>query len=119
VTECARFERSIADAGGIDVQILGLGTDGHIAFNEPGSSLASRTCIKTLTETTRMDNARFFSTLDEVPRGLHRHACLSLVDRSPYCERASAQVSESAVDPDVAVVGASRGKRLAPHPAAW
>jgi glucosamine-6-phosphate deaminase len=57
---CARYEAAIADAGGVDLQILGIGTDGHIAFNEPGSSLGSRTRIKTLTRQTRMDNARFF-----------------------------------------------------------
>lgn len=58
---CAAYERAIADAGGVDLQILGIGTDGHIAFNEPGSSLASRTRIKTLTGQTRADNARFFN----------------------------------------------------------
>ena len=65
---CARYEGAIAAAGGIDVQILGIGTDGHIGFNEPGSSLASRTRIKTLTRQTRMDNARFFGgDIDAVP----------------------------------------------------
>ena len=65
---CARYEEAIAAAGGIDVQILGIGTDGHIGFNEPGSSLASRTRIKTLTRQTRMDNARFFGgDIDAVP----------------------------------------------------
>jgi glucosamine-6-phosphate deaminase len=65
---CARYEEAIAAAGGIDVQILGIGTDGHIGFNEPGSSLASRTRIKTLTQQTRMDNARFFGgDIDAVP----------------------------------------------------
>jgi glucosamine-6-phosphate deaminase len=66
---CAAYEQAIADAGGVDLQILGIGTDGHIAFNEPGSSLASRTRIKTLTKQTREDNARFFGgSVDEVPR---------------------------------------------------
>ncbi|MGH3350980.1 MAG: glucosamine-6-phosphate deaminase [Nocardioides sp.] len=60
VTECARYDAAIREAGGIDLQILGIGTDGHVAFNEPGSSLASRTRVKTLTEQTRADNARFF-----------------------------------------------------------
>ncbi len=65
---CASFEQSIVDAGGVDLQILGIGTDGHIGFNEPGSSLASRTRIKTLTNQTRRDNARFFDgDLDAVP----------------------------------------------------
>jgi glucosamine-6-phosphate deaminase len=63
--EC--YEALIAAAGGIDLQVLGIGSDGHLAFNEPGSSLASRTRIKTLTAQTRKDNARFFGSLDEVP----------------------------------------------------
>jgi len=65
---CAAYEAAIRDAGGVDLQILGIGTDGHIAFNEPGSSLASRTRIKTLTRQTRIDNARFFGDdVDAVP----------------------------------------------------
>lgn len=65
---CAHYEQAIVDAGGVDVQVLGIGTDGHIAFNEPGSSLASRTRIKTLTGQTRRDNARFFDDdVDQVP----------------------------------------------------
>lgn len=66
--ECRRYETLIQRAGGIDLQLLGIGADGHIAFNEPGSSLASRTRVKALTEQTRRDNARFFSCIDEVPR---------------------------------------------------
>lgn len=65
---CAQYEKAIVDAGGVDLQILGIGTDGHIGFNEPGSSLASRTRIKTLTRQTRIDNARFFDgDIDRVP----------------------------------------------------
>ncbi|MBJ7338096.1 glucosamine-6-phosphate deaminase [Mycolicibacterium sp.] len=65
---CAAYEDAISAAGGVDLQILGIGTDGHIAFNEPGSSLASRTRIKTLTSQTRIDNARFFDDdVDSVP----------------------------------------------------
>jgi glucosamine-6-phosphate deaminase len=64
---CSAYEESIAAAGGIDLQLLGVGTDGHIGFNEPGSSFASRTRIKSLIEQTRRDNARFFSSLAEVP----------------------------------------------------
>jgi len=67
--ECATYEDAIAAAGGVDLQLLGVGTDGHLAFNEPGSSLASRTRIKTLTAQTRKDNARFFGgDPDSVPR---------------------------------------------------
>lgn len=66
---CTSYEQAIVDAGGVDLQLLGIGTDGHIAFNEPGSSLASRTRIKTLTEQTRQDNARFFGgDIDQVPQ---------------------------------------------------
>ncbi len=65
---CAAYEDAIRAAGGVDLQILGIGTDGHIAFNEPGSSLASRTRIKTLTRQTRIDNARFFDDdVESVP----------------------------------------------------
>lgn len=65
--EAQRYDAAIAAAGGVDVQILGIGTDGHIGFNEPGSSLKSRTRVKTLTEQTRVDNARFFDSPEDVP----------------------------------------------------
>ncbi len=65
---CEWYENKIKEVGGIDLQILGIGANGHIAFNEPGSSLGSRTRIKTLTEKTRQDNARFFSSMEEVPK---------------------------------------------------
>ncbi len=57
---CAAYEQAVADVGGIDLQILGIGSDGHVGFNEPTSSFASRTRIKTLTRQTVADNARFF-----------------------------------------------------------
>ncbi len=61
------YERAIADAGGVDLQLLGIGGNGHVGFNEPTSSFGSRTRIKTLTARTRADNARFFASPDEVP----------------------------------------------------
>jgi len=64
---CAKYEKQIKAAGGIDLQVLGIGTDGHIGFNEPTSSLASRTRIKTLTRQTVRDNARFFGNEPDVP----------------------------------------------------
>ena len=64
---CKAYEEAMAAAGGIDLQLLGIGTEGHIGFNEPTSSLTSRTRIKTLTPQTRSDNARFFGTEDAVP----------------------------------------------------
>jgi glucosamine-6-phosphate deaminase len=63
----AEYEAMITEAGGIDIQILGIGSNGHVGFNEPGSSLASTTRIKALAGQTRKDNARFFGSLDEVP----------------------------------------------------
>jgi glucosamine-6-phosphate deaminase len=65
---CEQYEKMIRDAGGIDLQVLGIGSDGHIAFNEPGSSLGSRTRLKTLTSETLRDNARFFGSERAVPR---------------------------------------------------
>jgi glucosamine-6-phosphate deaminase len=65
---CVAYDEAIAESGGIDLQLLGIGTDGHIGFNEPGSSLGSRTRPKTLTDSTRRDNARFFDGADDVPR---------------------------------------------------
>ncbi len=65
---CLEYEEKIEKSGGIDLQILGIGGDGHIGFNEPGSSLGSRTRIKTLNEQTIKDNSRFFKNIDEVPK---------------------------------------------------
>ena len=65
---CDDYEKRIQAAGGIDLQVLGVGGDGHIGFNEPTSSLASRTRIRTLTQKTREDNARFFGAVSDVPR---------------------------------------------------
>jgi glucosamine-6-phosphate deaminase len=65
---CSWYEAQIAKHGGIDLQLLGIGGNGHIAFNEPGSSLASRTRLKTLDQRTIKDNARFFANAEEVPR---------------------------------------------------
>lgn len=65
--ECDQYENSIHHAGGIDLQLLGIGHDGHIAFNEPGSALRSRTRIKALTKETRQANSKYFGSLDHVP----------------------------------------------------
>ncbi|MEZ5226378.1 MAG: glucosamine-6-phosphate deaminase [Acidimicrobiales bacterium] len=62
-----RFEAALTAHGGVDLQLLGIGTDGHVGFNEPGSSLASLTRVKTLTAQTRADNARFFDSPEQVP----------------------------------------------------
>ncbi|KAK2716406.1 hypothetical protein QYM36_010831 [Artemia franciscana] len=66
--ECKKFEEEITKAGGVDLCIGGIGPDGHIAFNEPGSSLSSRTRVKTLAYDTIRANARFFDNdITKVP----------------------------------------------------
>ncbi|WP_069465111.1 glucosamine-6-phosphate deaminase, partial [Actinacidiphila rubida] len=98
---CEAYDRSLAEAGGVDIQLLGIGTDGHIGFNEPCSSLASRTRIKTLTEQTRVDNARFFDgDIEQVPHHVitqgigtileARHLVLLATGPSTVCATASA-----------------------------
>ena len=67
--ECENYEKQIASYGGIDLFVGGIGPDGHIAFNEPGSSLTSRTRVKTLTTDTIVANSRFFDNdVDKVPK---------------------------------------------------
>jgi glucosamine-6-phosphate deaminase len=66
--ECAAYEKAITDAGGIDLFLGGVGVDGHLAFNEPGSSLSSRTRVKSLTSDTIQVNSRFFGgDISQVP----------------------------------------------------
>ncbi len=77
---CARYEKKIHDAGGVDLQLLGIGADGHLGLNEPKSSLAARTRIKTLTAQTRSDNARFFHSIDDVPHDEAAASRLLLAD---------------------------------------
>ncbi|HLQ80846.1 MAG TPA: glucosamine-6-phosphate deaminase [Brachybacterium sp.] len=67
VAEATAYDRRIGEAGGVDLQILGIGSNGHIAFNEPGSSLASRTRVVGLTRSTIEDNSRYFDSADDVP----------------------------------------------------
>ncbi|WP_188454148.1 glucosamine-6-phosphate deaminase [Virgibacillus oceani] len=66
--ECRDYEQLIRKAEHMDIQLLGLGLNGHIGFNEPGTPLTSRTHIVELDESTRMANARFFNTMNEVPK---------------------------------------------------
>jgi glucosamine-6-phosphate deaminase len=68
VSYCKQYEKKIKKAGGIDWQILGIGRNGHIGFNEPGSELSSRTRLIELTEQTIKDNSRFFEKIEDVPR---------------------------------------------------
>ena len=64
---CAEYESMIADCGGVDCQVLGIGSNGHIGFNEPGTSLGSRTHKTALTESTIRDNSRLFEKVEDVP----------------------------------------------------
>ncbi len=109
---CAIYEAAIGAAGGIDLQVLGIGGDGHIGFNEPTSSLASRTRIKTLTQKTRLDNARFFDSPDAVPHHvitmgvgtvLDSRVCLLLA----FGEHKAAAVAAAFEGPITAMVPAS------------
>ncbi len=66
--ECEEYEQMIADHGHIDLQLLGIGVNGHIGFNEPGTPFSSRTRVARLKESTRQVNARFFDSVDDVPK---------------------------------------------------
>ncbi|MGO4237184.1 glucosamine-6-phosphate deaminase [Pseudarthrobacter sp. YAF2] len=117
--EASAYEARIAAAGGLDIQILGIGTDGHVGFNEPMSSLASRTRIKTLTRQTRLDNARFFDAPDDVPdhvltQGLGtireaRHLLLLAMGD------AKAEAVAAAVEGPVAAICPASALQLHPH----
>jgi glucosamine-6-phosphate deaminase len=117
--EAAQYEAWITAAGGVDVQILGIGTDGHVGFNEPMSSLGSRTRIKTLTRQTRQDNARFFKHTDDVPnhvltQGLGtireaRHLLLLAMGE------AKAEAIAAAVEGPVAAICPASALQLHPH----
>lgn len=117
--ETRQYEARIAAAGGVDIQILGIGTDGHVGFNEPMSSLASRTRIKTLTQQTRQDNARFFDSAADVPdhvltQGLGtireaRHLLLLAMGES------KAEAIAAAVEGPVAAICPASALQLHPH----
>lgn len=117
--EAAEYEARIAAAGGVDIQILGIGTDGHVGFNEPMSSLASRTRIKTLTQQTKLDNARFFDSPGDVPdhvltQGLGtireaRHLLLLAMGEG------KAEAIAAAVEGPVAAICPASALQLHPH----
>lgn len=116
---CEAYEAAIAAAGGIDLQLLGIGGDGHIGFNEPGSSLASRTRLKTLTEQTRRDNARFFASHDEVPRHVITLGIGTILEARhlvllAFGESKAAPVAAAVEGPVTAMVPAS-ALQLHPH----
>ncbi|MBT2522858.1 glucosamine-6-phosphate deaminase [Arthrobacter sp. ISL-28] len=116
---CRAYEDAIQDRGGVDLQLLGIGTDGHIGFNEPGSSLASRTRIKTLIEQTRRDNARFFGSLAEVPHHVVTQGLGTILDsRHAVLVATGAQKAQAVhdlVEGPVAAICPASVLQLHPH----
>ncbi|MCZ2404116.1 glucosamine-6-phosphate deaminase [Paenarthrobacter sp. Z7-10] len=116
---CRNYEEAIRAAGGVDLQILGVGTDGHIGFNEPGSSLASRTRIKTLIEQTRRDNARFFDRLEDVPHHVVTQGLGTIMDARHVilvaAGKGKAHAVRDFVEGPVAAVCAASVLQLHPH----
>lgn len=108
---CDAYEQAIIDAGGIDLQLLGIGSNGHIGFNEPTSSLTSRTRMKTLDPRTREDNARFFASIDDVP--VH---CITQGLRTILDSRKAVLVAHGAGKADV-VARMIEGPLASIHPA--
>ncbi|MFI1963914.1 glucosamine-6-phosphate deaminase [Streptomyces pathocidini] len=116
---CAAYDRALAEAGGVDLQLLGIGTDGHIGFNEPCSSLVSRTRIKTLTQQTREDNARFFDSPDEVPHHVITQGIGTILEARHLVllatgERKADAVAQTVEGPVASIVPAS-ALQLHPH----
>lgn len=116
---CVAYDRLLDELGGVDVQVLGIGSDGHIGFNEPGSSLRSRTRVKTLTSTTRADNARFFGSLDEVPRHVVTQGLGTISDARHLvlvaCGSGKAAPVEAAVEGPVTASCPASVLQLHPH----
>ena len=116
---CQAYEDAIRAAGGVDLQLLGIGTDGHVGFNEPVSSLASRTRIKTLVEQTRRDNARFFGSLAEVPHHAVTQGLGTILEaRHVILVAAGAQKAQAVrdlVEGPVAAICAASVLQLHPH----
>lgn len=121
VTEaCRDYEQAIAAAGGISLQLLGIGSDGHIGFNEPISSLGSRTRMKTLTEQTRVDNARFFGdNIDQVPTHVVTQGIGTILESEHVVliatGEAKARAVAKAVEGPVAAMVPASALQLHPH----
>ncbi|GAA4818102.1 glucosamine-6-phosphate deaminase [Streptomyces ziwulingensis] len=117
---CEAYDRALAEAGGVDLQLLGIGTDGHIGFNEPCSSLASRTRIKTLTEQTRVDNARFFDgDIAQVPHHVITQGIGTILEARHLVLLATgagkAEAVAATVEGPVAAVCPASALQLHPH----
>ncbi len=116
----AEFEERIRSLGGVDLQILGIGSDGHIGFNEPTSSLGSRTRIKTLTSDTRHDNARFFDhDIDQVPRHVITQGIGTILDARHLVLLATgegkAEATARAIEGPVSSMVPASALQLHPH----
>jgi len=95
---CANYEELMKEAGGIDLQLLGIGGNGHIGFNEPGSSLGSRTRIKTLGQETRKDDSRFFENdIEKVPKAALTMGVATILDARTCLMLASGKGKAEAV----------------------
>ena len=117
---CRRYDRLLSELGGVDVQLLGIGADGHIGFNEPGSSLASRTRLKTLTRATREDNARFFDdNHEDVPRHVVTQGLGTVLEARHLllvaCGASKAAPIARAVEGPVAAICPASVLQLHPH----
>ncbi|HBE90630.1 MAG: glucosamine-6-phosphate deaminase [Candidatus Andersenbacteria bacterium RIFCSPHIGHO2_12_FULL_46_9] len=93
-----KYEQKIKDTGGVDVQILGIGRNGHIGFNEPGSAFTSRTRVVDLTDVTIKDNARFFARPEEVPRRAVTMGLATIMDAKEILLLASGASKASVVE---------------------
>ena len=118
--EAAAYDRMIAASGGIDIQLLGIGGDGHIGFNEPSSSLASRTRIKTLMDSTRQDNARFFDgDVEAVPNHVITQGVGTILDARHLVLIANgegkADAVRSAVEGPITAMVPASALQLHPH----
>ncbi len=115
---CAEYEARLA-ASPIDLQILGVGSDGHIGFNEPTSSLGSRTRVKTLTRQTRQDNARYFDSIDDVPHHVITQGIGTILDARHVvliaCGEAKAAAVSSLVEGPLSAMFPASALQLHPH----
>jgi glucosamine-6-phosphate deaminase len=94
---CDQYERSIAEAGGIDIQILGVGDNGHIGFNEPGADFNGRTQVVSLAESTIIANSRFFPSINQVPRKAVSMGIQSILNSKQIVLLASGETKAEAI----------------------
>ncbi|SDK35757.1 glucosamine-6-phosphate deaminase [Lacicoccus qingdaonensis] len=96
--EVESYEKIIADLGGIDLQVLGVGRNGHIGFNEPGTPFNSRTQVVDLTDVTIKDNSRFFDKIEDVPTRALSMGLETIMDTKSILFLASGETKSEAVD---------------------